>query len=199
MLAQLTLGTALRTVMAIGLFALTLDAKAQEVVNYRALTTYIRDVWAPEHAKRIKKVQKYTFVIVFNNDSSIVTQTNVELILGRFIMMVGSGKDMTVVKAEHTKNVYRRLDTGKHIPGIPIDKAWIFKINEGPIFVYSFFSDAELKYENIAAIQKNDGPIVVLSRDNLLTMIEPGSDAYPLAENSELEKAIRKYNRQNSK
>jgi len=103
MLAQLKSGTALRTIMFVGLFTLKLNAKAQEVVTYAPLIQYLRDVWAPEHAKRIKKVQKYTFVIVFKNDSSIVTQTNVELILDNFIMMVGSGDDVTVVKPEHTK------------------------------------------------------------------------------------------------
>jgi len=199
MLAQLKSGTALRTIMFVGLFTLKLNAKGQEPVTYAPLVQYFRDVWAPEHAKRIKKVQKYTFVIVFKNDSSIVTQTNVELILDTFIMMVGSGEDMTVVKPEHTKNIYRRLDTGKHIPGTPFDKGWIFKINEGPIFIYSFFADTVIKYENIAAIQKHDGPIVLLTRANLLKMIEPGSDAYALAQNSDLEMAIRTYNHKNRK
>jgi hypothetical protein len=199
MLAQLKSGTVLQTIMFVGVFTLKLNAKAQEAVTYAPLTKYLRDVWAPEHVMRTRKVQKYTFVIVFKNDSSIVTQTNVELILDTFIMMVGSGDDMTVVKPEHTKNIYRRLDTGKHIPGTPFDRGWIFKINEGPIFIYSFFADIGIKYENIAAIQKHDGPIVLLTRENLLTMIEPGSDAYALARDSDMEMAIRTYNHKNRK
>jgi hypothetical protein len=199
MLAQLKSGTVLQTIMFVGVFTLKLNAKAQEAVTYAPLTKYLRDVWAPEHVMRTRKVQKYTFVIVFKNDSSIVTQTNVELILDTFIMMVGSGDDMTVVKPEHTKNIYRRLDTGKHIPGTPFDRGWIFKINDGPIFIYSFFADIGIKYENIAAIQKHDGPIVLLTRENLLTMIEPGSDAYALARDSDMEMAIRTYNHKNRK
>jgi hypothetical protein len=199
MLAQLTSGSTLRTIMFIGIFSLTLSSKAQDVANYSALVGYLENVWAPEHAKRIKKVQKYAFVIVFKSDSSIVTYTNVELIFDTFIMMVGRGKDVTVVKPQHTKNVYRKLDNGKSITGTPIGNAWIFKINEGPIFVYSYFADLTIKYENIAAIQKGNGPIVLLSRDNLLEMIEPGSDAYTLAKESELEKAIRMYNYEHRK
>jgi hypothetical protein len=165
----------------------------EKLPNLSALS----DQWAEEYGKRIKKMPKRKFIIVFKNDSTIIAQTNVEKILDSYIMIVGKKDDMVAIKPAQTKNVYRKLNNGTNIPGIPFDRGWIFKINEGPIYTYSYFPEATSKYENIVAIQKGDGPIVLLTRGNLMEMLERDSKAMSLAEEGDLEESIRTYNHEN--
>lgn len=109
-------------------------------------------------------------------------------------MAIGKRDQMIIVKPEQTKNVIRKLGNGKNIHGIPHDNGWIFKINDGPIYTYSRYAEESEKYNDILVIQKDNGPIVIITPQNLMSMIEPGSKALKYVEKGELMQAIHIYN-----
>jgi len=175
-------------------------AKAQGIPDFtvqRALHTLNSRQYG-EQSKRIKKVKQYNFIIVFKNDSTIEVKTGVEQIADIFVMIIGKKDDMMVIKPEQTKLVLRRLSGGKRISGIPYDKGWIFKTNNGPIYTFSFSPEEIESEDEIIAIQKGEGPIVLFSAPNLVAMIESTSEAYAYAQKGD-RKAIFIYNDENKR
>jgi hypothetical protein len=141
---------------------------------------------------------RHEFTVVLKNDSTFKTRTEINLL--------GNGKNnsITVKKGENamreifpseTKYISRALSKGRIFTGIPADSCWLFKTVQGAINGYSFLAEPSEKL--VFAIQRgNDGPILPLTKENLLPMVESELKSYDLAQRGKLHEALARYNSQ---
>lgn len=102
-------------------------------------------------------------------------------------------KSKRVIKPSETVEIFRMVEGVKFV-GIPADSCWLFKSSEGKISTYSMLAEKVMSYA--VAIQKGDGQIVKLSKENLLDMTADANDPELTAmiEKKKYLKAIRTYN-----
>lgn len=102
-------------------------------------------------------------------------------------------KDKNVIYPSDTKSVFAKIGGGKWMKGIPADSCWLFKSDEGKINTFSFIPEQGTSL--IVAIQKGaNGPILQLTKSNLLAMVADDPRALELAEENRLIHAIVQYN-----
>lgn len=87
--------------------------------------------------------------------------------------------------------------------GMAQDTCWAFRVVSGPISVFSYFSErygsGPFTTDSIVGIQLNDGPIVKMTKENLLQIVGDNPDITKFIEKDNLFKAIRRYNAQTDK
>lgn len=81
---------------------------------------------------------------------------------------------------------------GKLVVGIPVDSCWLFKLKEGKINSYAPFPN-EIK-NFITAIQKGDGPILPMTKENLKNMVADQPKLFKMIDKKRYEQVIWKYN-----
>lgn len=144
---------------------------------------------SPSNSNRI-----YELNVILQNDSSFKTMSK--------FLIDGNGKSHVSVKTQagrnpiypsDTKSIFVKIDATAWLKGIPSDSCWLFKSDEGKINSYS--SIPEQGTNLIVAIQKGEnGPIMALNKNNLLSMIADDPRALALAEENRLTHAIVQYN-----
>lgn len=99
-----------------------------------------------------------------------------------------------VIYPKDTKLV-SQLFNGKNITGVPADSCWLFKMVSGPISSYAEFPTDNSVY--FIAIQKGDGPILEMTKENLGEMVGDDPKLLKLIDKGKLVKAVWKYNNSN--
>jgi hypothetical protein len=101
-----------------------------------------------------------------------------------------------VIKPNETVQIFRMLPEGVKFIGIPTDSCWLFKCAVGKINTYSMLAEQDISYA--IAIQKGEGEIVKLSKENLLELTADANDAELVAmiEKKKFLKAIQRYNKE---
>ena len=97
-----------------------------------------------------------------------------------------------VIKPKDTKQIMQMYD-GKLMVGIPADTCWLFKVDEGDISIYAPFPTGDNNY--YTAIQKVDGPILPLTKENLKNMVGNDPRLIELIDKGKVFQAIWKYNK----
>ena len=136
---------------------------------------------------------KYQFHIISNNDSTVIERTriNVSKDEDNSLTVKHKGSKHEIFPKD-TKFVFRMTLEGKQLVGIPADSCWLFKTVLGKINAYSFL--AEEGIEHIIAIQEGSGPIVPLTKENLMPMVITDPKAVKFAEKDKLHRAIMAFN-----
>ncbi len=115
---------------------------------------------------------KGNFTVVTSSDSVFTDKLN--LILSDSINSVvierraKKGGDI-VYKPAETKQL-QQVFNGKLYTGIPADTCWLFKVIPGVINSYAPFPTDSGDF--VIAVQKGDGPIVPMTKENLYEMID---------------------------
>jgi hypothetical protein len=139
---------------------------------------------------------KYQFHITLNNDSTFMARTMINLPKEKenHSITIKSKKERTTLYPADTKSISRTTSDGMRLVGIPADSCWLFKTSKGKINSYSFVAEPGMDY--VIAIQNgNDGPIVPLTKDNLLAITGTENEKVAkLIEKGKLIKAIEFYN-----
>ena len=135
---------------------------------------------------------KYPFTVVLNNDSVFTANTRIDVSEKQHVITIKTKGEKTTYEPGQTKEISRILPTGMKLTGIPADSCWLFKANTGNINSYSFV--AEESMDNVIAIQKGDGPIVKLTKQNLLAMVGNDPKIQKMIELRKFKKAIQSYN-----
>ena len=136
---------------------------------------------------------KYEFHIILKNDSTVIERTRINLSKDEDNSLTVKHKGSKhEVFPKDTKFIFRMTLEGKQIVGIPSDSCWLFKSVLGKINGYSFL--AEEGIEHIIAIQEGSGPIVPLTKENLLPMVATNPKALKLAQKDKLHRAITTFN-----
>jgi hypothetical protein len=140
--------------------------------------------------------QRYApWMHVFLNDSVVEAKTNINIDDSVHTLQWGKKDKKTIVRPKDTKEIYRVDNYGNRITGIPRDSCWLFAVDTGRIRTYSAI--AEIQDPLIGYIQKGeDGPILDLTKENLLPMIADNEKAVKFVEKGKLLKAIKEYNRE---
>jgi hypothetical protein len=138
--------------------------------------------------------RKHDFTIVLLNDSVVQAKTKINIGDSIHTLEWGKKENKTIIRPSETKEIYR-MDDGKKITGIPADSCWLFLVDDGKIKTYSITSETD--YPLIQYMQKNEtGPIMLLTKENMLEMVKDNEKASKLAEKGKLLKAISVYNDQ---
>jgi len=111
------------------------------------------------------------------------------------------------IYANETLSIERNLAGGgviddKWYKGVAKDSCWMFKVISGPINAYSVLSEedgSKFMPETLVGIQKGDGPILQVSAENLMPMVEQNADAFGYAKTKNYYEAIKKYNQDAAK
>lgn len=135
---------------------------------------------------------KYQFFLIMKDGSQLVTKNriNIEDSINTIAL---KDKSKRVIKPAETVEIFRMVEGLKFV-GIPADSCWLFKSSEGKISTYSMLAEKNISLA--VAIQKGDGDIVKLSKENLLDITADANDPELAAmiEKKKYLKAIRVYN-----
>jgi hypothetical protein len=139
---------------------------------------------------------KYEFRVVLNNDSTFVTKTRINLSQKEDNSITVKQKHgKTQIFPNDTKYIMRVTFDNKILKGIPADSCWLFKVVQGEINGYSFLAE-EMEMYVIAIQAGDDGPIVPLTKENLMPLVVSEKKAYELAKKNKLHRALNRYNTQ---
>lgn len=141
---------------------------------------------------------KHTFTIVLSGDSSVTTNTKINISEKQHTMRVKTPVGKRTLFPSNTQEIYRITAMGKKLTGIPADSCWLFKVASGAINSYSHL--AEEGYVYVIAIQNgNDAPIVPITRKNLEAILGETIDpkVKKLIDKNNLTSAIERYNKLN--
>jgi len=109
-----------------------------------------------------------------------------------------SRKDSASIKKIYpyqTKEIIRIDQNAPLLSGFSADTCWLFKAISGKITCYSPVADDELIKDFIFYIQKNNGPILKMSPDNLESMLNDNEKALNLFKKKKYERAIVVYDK----
>ena len=137
---------------------------------------------------------KYRFTVVLVDDSTFTAKTRIDYSSDTHSLTIkGPRGQKQKIYPFYTKTIFRVDENGRKIFGIPTDSCWLFKSQPGKINAYSFLAERGMLY--VIAIQEgNHGPIVPLTKDNLLPMVGTDPKILKLIEKGKLTKAVAEFN-----
>jgi hypothetical protein len=135
--------------------------------------------------------QKYGLSIVLLNDSVISEKATLDISVMPNTLEYGKKDGKTIIRPSETKEVYR-MENGVKITGIAADSCWLFLVGDNKIKTYSIIPEKE--YPKIDHIQKGEGQILPLTKENLVAIVADNEKALKLAEKGKLLKALETYN-----
>lgn len=94
-----------------------------------------------------------------------------------------------------TKEITRIDQNSPQLTGFSTDTCWLFKAISGKITCYSPVADDDLMKDFIFYIQKNNGPLIKMTPDNLESMLSGNEKALNLFGKKKYERAIAVFNR----
>jgi len=136
---------------------------------------------------------KGKFTVVMKSDSVFTDKLNLTLTDSVNSLIINRSKRYggdIIIHPEDTKQV-RQVYNGKIYTGIPSDSCWLFKIIPGAINCYAPFPTENSDF--VIAVQKGDGPILPMTKDNLNEMIDDPILRKTI-QNGKLYRAVWKYN-----
>ncbi|HEY5408132.1 MAG TPA: hypothetical protein VIJ92_13640 [Ginsengibacter sp.] len=154
---------------------------------------------------RNAKVEKHNFIVVLSNDSTITIfgkiNSDSSLQYLRWEDKSVGKKDTARFKRIYpyqTKSIIRNDRNSVQFSGIATDTCWLFTAVAGAINCYSPVADEDLTKGYIRYIQKNNGPLLEMSADNLREMLQDNDKALNFFIRKKYDKAISKYNKENN-
>ena len=149
--------------------------------------------YTPMYYGNQQSSMRYLFTVVMKDDSTFTQRTAIDI----------SGKYHTLkIKTANGKKVIRPADTrwlscitvdGADLKGIPADSCWLFHSVKGKINCYAYL--AEEGYNYLAAIQQGEGPILPLTKANLLAMVgTQDPKLQKMIDRGKFANAIKRYN-----
>lgn len=142
---------------------------------------------------------KYEFTVVLKNDSMFDVRTRIVLPKEKenHSISVKTKQGKQIFFPSDTKSVSRITMEGKQLLGIAADSCWLFRTATGKINSYSFLAEPGMTYV-IAIQQGDDGPILPLTKENLIPIIGTADEKLnKLIEKGKLVKAVEVYNGSN--
>ncbi|MBK8291440.1 MAG: hypothetical protein IPK96_11390 [Flammeovirgaceae bacterium] len=137
---------------------------------------------------------KYDFTIVLKDSTVLNARTRIEYKDSTNIVTVKDKNEKRIIKPSETVELFRILPDGRKFGGIATDSCWLFQCTKGKINGYSRLADQN--EDHVVAIQTGDGPILPLSKDNLLDMVGEHKYCIELIEKKKFIKAIETYNKE---
>jgi hypothetical protein len=149
--------------------------------------------YGPANVARIRKTEKVTFKIQFLNDSILQTKGRLDYSTKQHFLEVKVFRMSRSILPEKTKSIVCSRKDGTLLEGIASDSCWLFLAMRGKILGYSPLP--EMSANQVTAIRQGEGPIVLLTRNNLLQMIgDPSPEVKSLIASHKLVAALKAYN-----
>jgi hypothetical protein len=140
-----------------------------------------------------KKSKLHPFKITLRDSTSMIVQGKIDCHGKNYYLAVDDATMFRSFPARETLSL-QRLDISSE-PGIANDSCWLFK-KRGKINTYSVLTESDPRF--IIAIQDSDGPILPLSKENLMPMMErPSAYVTQLIAQKKLHDAVIEYNKRN--
>jgi hypothetical protein len=151
--------------------------------------------WTPMHTNYGGEYGplKHRYKIVFSSDSSITVFKAITITdSSQTIEYKDKDKTRHQIRPNQTEALFRLMTEGEDMKGVPTDSCWLFKVTKGAINGYSNLPEEN---EGIIAIQNGDtGPIIPLTKENLLPLISSDHLAMRRYEKGKLLATILTYN-----
>lgn len=139
-----------------------------------------------------KKSKVHRFKITFRDSTTSIVNGKIDCHGKNYYLAVDDGNVLKSIPARETLLLERLVVDKKLRPGIANDSCWLF-VTKGKVNTYSVLTEPEPEF--IIAIQKNNGPIVPLTEQNLTAMIEGDAKrTRQLIERNKLQSAVVEYN-----
>ncbi|MFN5169083.1 MAG: hypothetical protein ACK5DD_05630 [Cyclobacteriaceae bacterium] len=136
---------------------------------------------------------KYQFTIVMADDSTFSQRTTIDISEKKHTLKVKTRNGKKLIAPSDTREVYRITMEGRKLEGIPADSCWLFHSVKGKINCYAYL--AEEGYNFLAAIQQGEGPILPLTKANLLAMVgTQDPKLQKMIDRGKFASAIKRYN-----
>jgi|SRR5690242_3611803 len=145
------------------------------------------------------------FFVVVKNDSTVIKVFGT--IRGDSLTQYLQWKDKTVSRNDsgrlkkiypnQTKEIIRIDQNSPQLTGFSTDTCWLFKAISGKITCYSPVADDPYIKDLITYIQKENGPILRMTSENLESLLNDNEKALGLLKKKKFERAIAVYNRSN--
>lgn len=152
---------------------------------------------------------RHKFKIVFKDGTDTTVSTKIQADTPSYYLMLvnksvgrdDSGRYRKIVPAETQYivrldgyNVDRDMDDNQ-TKGTPADSCWLFKAIDGKISAYSALAENVIDDPFLLYIQKDNGPLIRLTDENLEDMVSTNEKATRQAKKKDYTKAIRTYNK----
>jgi hypothetical protein len=137
---------------------------------------------------------KQVYTVVYLDSTTVTVRAEIGDYKGHTFLMINEPGVAKAIRPKDTRSlIVGTLDKPKYAAGIPADSCWLFKITNASINLYSLLPKSDSRF--VVAIQKgNDAPILALTAENALAMIEEGHPARKWIAKGKLIDAVKTYN-----
>lgn len=137
---------------------------------------------------------KQSYTVVYLDSTTVTVRAEIGDHKGHTFLMINEPGIAKAIKPKDTRSlIVGTLDKQKYTAGIPADSCWLFKITSAPINLYSLLPKSDSRF--VVAVQKgDDAPILALTEENALALIEEGHPARKWIAQGKLIAAVKAYN-----
>jgi hypothetical protein len=136
---------------------------------------------------------KQLYTVVYLDSTITVVRAEMGDYKGRTFLMIDEPGVSKTIQPKDTKSLIAGTMEKQKYVAIPRDSVWLFKVLSGTINAYSLLPKTDRRF--IVGIQKGDDtPIILLTKENVLMMIEPTRWTGKLIAEGRLVEAIKSYN-----
>lgn len=136
---------------------------------------------------------KQLYTIVYQDSSVQTIRAEIGDYKGRTFLMIDEPGIAKTIQPKDTRSLIVGTIEKQRYVAIVGDTCWLFKIADAPINLYSLLPTLDRRF--VVAVQKGAGaPIVALTMESALQMIEEGHPARKYVEKGKLLEAVRTYN-----
>jgi hypothetical protein len=155
-----------------------------------SFTTYSRVNYY--HNSGVNTRPKYAFTAILKDSTRLESYAILDFGGEQDFIVFKSQQQKITVTPKETIELFRTNSEGRKYIGIPADSCWLFLCAKGKINVYSNLPEQNLNFP--LAVQQADGPIVPITKQNLIEMVGDHKKALALIEKKQYIKAVKAFN-----
>jgi hypothetical protein len=139
---------------------------------------------------------KQLYTVVYHDSTTQTIRAEIGDYKGRTFLMIDEPGVSKTIQPKDTKSLIAGTKEEQKYAAIPRDSIWLFKVVSGAINAYSLLPKTDRRF--IVGVQKgDDAPIIPLTKENVLVMIETSRRARKLVDEGRLVDAVKAYNGSN--
>jgi hypothetical protein len=135
---------------------------------------------------------KYALTAILKDSTTLESYTSIDFDEKQGSIVFKNKKEKSTVTPNQTIELFRTNSEGRKYIGIPADSCWLFLCTKGKINTYSNLPELNIKFA--IAVQKGDGLILPITKQNLIEMVGDHKKALALIEKKQYIKAVKAFN-----
>jgi len=142
------------------------------------------------------KMKRYDYSVVLKSGEVVNGTGRIQLKKGKAYIQFNRGKNTRIFYPEQTQSITKMTTKDHKMVGVPAfhDSCWLFQVSEGKINKFAIAPEWGTPFFSAIQKDKQKRPVVV-SKNNVIEMVQENPAALKKAKKNKLEDAIRIYNR----